>query len=110
MLQNTNAFRALYGERLKMEERRIQVVQMVEAWNNNVEENRKALAARCLNELGFDGDKIPANRLIYVMSYVDRNSRHLFERTSEICHELRAEGWDVKINMQAETLVYYGHI
>lgn len=93
-----------------MEDRRIEVVQMVDAWNNNVEENRKALAARCLHELGIAGDKIPANRLLYVMSYVDRNSRSLFERTCEICHDLRSEGWDVKINMQAETLVYYGRI
>ena len=79
-----------------MEDRRIEVVQMIDAWNNNVEENRKALAARCLHELGIAGDKIPANRLLYVMSYVDRNSRSLFERTREICHELRTDGWDVK--------------
>lgn len=36
--------------------------------------------------------------------------QNFYDKAMKLLKEMRADGWDVKINCQAETLTYYGRI
>ena len=82
----------------------------IDTWNARVEQIKNDLANRWLIENGYEPGKIPMNRLIVVMSYVNTNTRALYEQSCINLRAFRADGWDVKMNMQSETLVFYGRI
>ena len=82
----------------------------IDTWNAHVEQIKNEVANRWLIEHGYKPGKIPMDRLIAVMGYVNTNTRALFEQTRINLKAYRADGWDVKMNMQSETLVFYGEI
>lgn len=84
------------------------VIDIVNRRNEAIRGRKNMIAVEWSLEKGFDptDEKVPASFFIGYMDYSYRKSRQMFQATRDIQNRLRDWGYDVKMDMQSETLVY----
>lgn len=84
------------------------VIDIVNCRNEAIRARKSMIAVEWSLEKGFDptDEKVPASLFIGYMDYSYRKTRQMFQDTKDIQHGLRKWGYDVKMDMQSETLVY----
>ena len=83
-----------------------ELIKRVNDHNKAIELYNEKIVPVLLKEDGIEitDGTIPADQLIKAMKY--SSGRAFYDMARAECHELRAAGYDVKINMQTAELVY----
>ena len=89
-----------------------EIREIIDAWNHYIYARRQEIARDWLQVNGYDSESstIPANKWFDFTSYLMRETRGMWAVTRGLAETYRREGWDVKLNMQDETLEFFGKI
>ena len=89
-----------------------EISEIIGAWNRHVYSRRQEIVREWLEVHGYDPEtgEIPAKEWFVFTSHVMRETRGMWAVTRGLAETYRRDGWDVRLNMQDETLELFGRI